>query len=128
MTSGVRRPDSDCMLALKLRDDGWIYRQIGEHFGICASAAYYLVARGARLRKAASLTFPSRSFLSWDDQGMGHRTAQLGEFNWLGERRKKRDPYGSGDLAWQWRDWNEWVATPMIGRHDDNTIWAPPYG
>ncbi len=124
MTSGIKRPDSDYTRALAMRDAGMKYREIGEQFGVVTSRAWQMVERGYQLHRASSLTFASRSFPSWDDRGWGPRRPSA--FNWLGGPRKPR--LGEGDLTWQWREWNEWVATPMIGRSDDNTILAPPYG
>ncbi len=101
-----RHPD-DYRQAMRWRDAGSTYREIGENFGVGPSMARIMVYRGERM--IGRLKHPE----PWRPQS------------------RRRSPYGKGDLTWQWRDWNEWIATPMIGRSDDNTAgWsnlsAPP--
>ncbi len=95
----AKRSNADYAVALAMRDRGCTYREIGEEFGVTASRASQMVDRGYNLFTQPGRTSASRSFPS-------------------------RVDYGRGDTAWQWRDWNEWTATPMIGRNDDNTILA----
>ncbi len=104
-----KRPNSDYALALHYRRAGWVYREIGEVFGVTACRASQMVSRGQR----QALTVPASEHI-----GRG-RPAWSGAKKRLMREAGRR--YGAGDLTWQWRDWNEWVATPMISCNDDNT-------
>ncbi len=96
----AKRSSADYAIALAMRDRGCTYREIGEYFGVTPTRGAQMVYRGERMVGRLKHLKP------WRPQP------------------RRLSPYGKGDTAWQWRDWNEWVATPMIGRGDDNTILA----
>ncbi len=107
----AKRPDSDYSRALFYRELGLTLREIGEKFGVVASRAHQMVKRGESLRLTGPVRQPGTS---------GWTPAQHAQMMWTRRQNiyDRRFSYGTGDAAWQW------VATPMIGRNDDNTMLA----